>query len=840
MKLTAILASLQILILVAAQSQTYRGSITGDVIDGSTLERLQSVNVVVIERSGVGTSTDPEGKFTIENLDVGTYSLKVSSVGYEPQILTNIVVATGRPTPVHIRMKEAVIQAEGVTVNADYFSRAQQIAPVSSNVLDRSEIRRSPGGIQDVQRVVQSLPGVASSTDNINELIVRGGAPFENLTVLDGMEVPSINHYSNEFNSAGPINMLNADMIQDVQFSAGGFPVQYGDKSSSVMNITVREGSWNTPFSSNTGFNMAGYGTLMEGAFAGGRGSYILSARQSLLQLIDKIVGLSSLSLTAVPRYWDTHTKIAYDLSESQRLKLNILYGESRINIEGDPTEKDELRENITDSSSVERVYPVNKQLVAGLNWQSLWGKDGYSMLTLYGVNSTYDVDVSSDFTRFERGPGGEVLQHQKLNSRPIFYNRSEESFVAAKYEVFYQAHPKHQISAGLQVQTVRQWRNRAWMEGDTTRFDFNRDGVFETGPIITPQGSIDQTLKFGSASKYFLYVGDRVKILPELSLTVGGRYDHFTYSGTGAASIRASLSYDLVPPTTTLTLAMGRYPQSHPLPLYSDRRNIGYNKNLDYMWADHVVLGLEHILEDGLKMSAEVYYKKYSNVAVSEGFVYSAIDTFWSDRVLTTGQRRSFGAELFLEKKQVKDFFGTLSVSLSKTQDADPRIPKLVEYYPSDYDYTLIVTALGGHIVRGVRDALDGTPFFIKYPSYLLPLSNEIEISFKYRFQTGRPYTPREFVTWKQFREGGLKWSRGSWVDSDRINSGRYPDYSRLDIQWISRFYLEHWNINVYVALQNVLNTKNVFFENYRSDGTVETVYQFAFFPVAGVEVEF
>jgi hypothetical protein len=84
------------------------------------------------------------------------------------------------------------------------------------------------------------------------------------------------------------------------------------------------------------------------------------------------------------------------------------------------------------------------------------------------------------------------------------------------------------------------------------------------------------------------------------------------------------------------------------------------------------------------------------------------------------------------------------------------------------------------------------------------------------------------------------MKWSKGAWVASDRINSESFPNYSRLDIQWISRFYMRNWNINVYIALQNVFNTKNVFYYEYRSDGTREAVYQFAFFPVGGIEIEF
>ncbi|PIU45252.1 MAG: hypothetical protein COS95_04675 [Ignavibacteriales bacterium CG07_land_8_20_14_0_80_59_12] len=846
MKLTIFTFTI-LLLITHLSAQTYKGGIAGTVMDASTQEPLYLANIIVLSQSDrfpkmptIGTSTDTLGKFNISKLEVGTYSLKVTLIGYETQVVTNVVVSTGRQIPVHVRLAQTVIETGEVTVQANYFSHSELISPVSSNFLDRSEIRRSPGSIQDVQRVVQILPGVASSNDNINELIVRGGSPFENLTVMDNMEIPSINHYSSQYNSAGPINMVNADMIQDVQFSAGGFPAQFGDKSSSVMNITVREGNRNIGFSSNLGFNMAGIGTLFEGGFANGNGSYIFSARKSLLEVVDKVMGMSALSLTAVPKYWDTQGKFVYDLSPDQRLKFNFLYGESKITIEGDPKEKDELRKNITDSSSVERIYPFNKQYVAGLNWQSLWGKKGFSVLTLYTVGSTYNVDVHSDFTRRVRGSSGEVLEYTKLNTIPIFLNHSSESFLAARYDVFYQLHPKHELSLGGQIQTSRLWKNSVWVHADTSHYDFDQDRIFEAGPIIIPEGKFEQTIKFGEESKYFLYASDKFRIAPKLALTFGLRYDHFTYPGKGSFSPRLSFAYQLFPPTTTLTLAAGRYRQTHPFPFYGDRLQIGYNKHLDYMYADHAVLSFEHILADGLKLNIEGYYKKYSNISIRENFIYSAIDTFWSDRNLTVGRRRSYGLEFSLEQKQVKDLFGTASLSLSKTEDADPRVPKKVNWYPSDYDYTAIVTVVGGHVVRGLRDWLNESPFFIKYPSYILPISNEMEVSFKYRFQTGHVYTPKNYVTWKQFREGGMKWSNAAWIDTDEINSVRYPNYSRLDIQWISRFYFQTWNINVYIAIQNVFNTKNIFYQNYRSDGTIETVYQFGFFPVGGFEVEF
>ncbi|MGD0037718.1 MAG: TonB-dependent receptor [Bacteroidota bacterium] len=819
--------------------QTFKGDIVGHISDGKTQEPLPIVNVQVVEQPIFGAVTDSAGNFRIKGISVGTYSLKATIVGYESIILTNIVVSTGRSTKVSIKLNEQAIAVSGVTVQANYFNRSNQLAPLSVNSYDRAEVKRQPGSAMDVQRVIQNLPGIASSTDNMNELIVRGGAPYENLTVMENMEIPSINHYPNQFNSAGPINMVNIDLVEDVQFSSGGFPAQYGDKMSSVMDLSIREGDRNKQFASNTGFNMAGIGTLMEGRIDGGRGSWIFSARQSLLEVIDRIVGMSAISLTAVPKYWDTQTKVVYDLSSTQKLIFNGMFGDSRINIVGDPKEKDSQRAGDTVSSGLQNVNSHNQQYVFGLNLKSLWGKEGYSVLTLYAAGNQYNVDVQEDFTRQIYGPTGEVTNYTKLNTRDVFNNHSNEQYIALKYNVFYQIHPQHDLSLGAQIQTSSSWKNVAHIYPDTMRLYIPQTGTW-TGPIVSSGGIINNNLNFGDANKMFAYISDKYTILPRLSLTFGLRYDYFSFSKQGQISPRANIAYEIIPLVTTISLAAGEYWQSQPFPYYSDPQNLWINKELPNAKANHIVLGLQHILDEGVKLSVETYYKHFQNIVVSEQFVYSAIDTFRSDRNLAIGERESYGVEFFLQKKQVTNYYGTISVSLSKTEDVDPRNPKLVDRYPSEYDYPVILNFVGGKIVKGVRSWLNDQPFFIKYPLYILPLSDEIEISSRYRYQTGGPYTPNDFTLFKQQRLGGMIWSQGAWESSNRINSERYPDYSRFDIQWISRFYMQNWNINVYIALMNLFNTKNVFYYEYRSDGTRETVYQFAFFPVGGVEIEF
>jgi hypothetical protein len=732
------------------------------------------------------------------------------------------------------------VEVAGVTVRANYFGRNSQLAPLSVNNYDRAEVKRQPGSAMDVQRVVQNLPGIASSNDNINELIVRGGAPYENLTVMEHMEIPSINHYPNEFNSAGPINMINIDLVEDVQFSAGGFPVQYGDKMSSVMDITIREGDREKGFASNTGFNMAGIGTLMEGRLADGRGSWIFSARQSLLEFIDKVMGMSVISLTAIPKYWDTQMKVAYDLSSSQKLTVNGIYGDSRIYIKGDPKKNDPLRSGSENFSSIENVDVHNKQYVLGVNLKSLWGKQGYSVLSLYTVGNQYNVDVQQNFMRRVYDQQGDVDTSMILSTRDIFNTHNDEAFYALKYDVFYQIHPQHDVMAGVQIQTTSHWIGTTKFLGDSVRYDSDKNGTFDWGQR-TPGGYIPLDIKFGGANKWFAYVSDKYRITPELNLTLGLRYDYFTYSKKGQLSPRGSISYEILPPTTTISISAGEYWQTQPLPDYSDRRNLGYNKEISNAKSQHIVFGLQHILDDGVKLSLEAYYKKFSNISVEESYIHSLVDSNWTDRNLAVGKRKSYGLEFLLQKKQVTNYYGTISISLSKTEDDDPRIGREGKTYPSQYDYPLIVNLVGGKIVKGVRSWLNDQPFFIKYPSYILPFSDEMEISVKYRYQTGGPYTPKLFSPYAQYWEGGMQWSKGKWeYDKSHVNADRYPNYSRLDIQWISRFYMQNWNINVYIALMNVLNTKNVFYYEYRSDGTRETVYQFSFFPVGGIEIEF
>ena len=832
--------------ILSAQERPLTGSVQGQLIDGTTNQPLVGASVVVVERPTAGAVSDANGAFTIGPLPVGEYSLRATLIGYQQAVMTNVVVSTGRSTKVKLRMNEEAVEIGAVEVKADYFSAEGTIAPVSAIGLNGAEVKRSPGSAQDMQRIVQNLPSVANSNDQSNELIVRGGAPDENLTVMDNIEIPTTNHYPNQFNSGGPINMVNVDLIEDIRFSTGGFPARFGDKLSSVMDISLREGDKDRAIAGNVLAHFAGAGGVLEGGFAGGKGTWIVSGRQSFLETLDQIVGISALGITAIPKYYDLQAKMTYEFSPSQKLIVNGIYGDDKIFLKGTPDETDARKAFQHDSTGIEDIDVVTRQFAVGATLRTLFGAEGYSLATIYTTGNDYDISVMQKFTERQYDAAGKVLSYRTITQDPRYINRSSERYIAAKYDVLFHASTEHELSAGAQGTTVLRFNNDVRFATDTLRFDLDKNGTFEIPLSTIPSGNVHRVLPFGDQWKAGAYVSDHLRLSDRLSATVGLRYHYFSYSQKGNVSPRFDIAYELIPLVTRLSAAYGEYYQTLSLPMYGDNTGGEKNRFLNNAHARHAVVGIEHLLGEGLKMSVEAYVKTYDDLPVTEQFLRSADPTYRSDERVSIGKRFSRGIEFFLQQKQVEDLYGTISVSYSTSRTDDPRVlvpgyPAVNQgSYPSDYDFPFLLTLVGGKIVHDVRRTLDDAPFYIKYPSYILPLSDDMEFSARFRYSSGRPYTARVYLPNIQRREGGITWSKGYWTDGPVVNGERYPDYHRLDLQWLSRWHNDGYNIVVVAALQNVYNRANVAAYEYLSDGTRNTIYQFSFFPVVGMSVEF
>ena len=181
-------------------------------------------------------------------------------------------------------MEEDETQLEGVTVQAISFRRLKA-NPVSLQIIGLGEIEKSPGGNRDISRIVRSYPGVSFSPIGYrNDLIVRGGSPSENRFYMDGIEIPNINHFATQGASGGPVSILNADLIREVQFYTGAFPVNKAGALSSVMDIRLRDGDVaDNSFKATLGASEVSFSG--SGHFSD-KTTYLFSVRQSYLQLL--------------------------------------------------------------------------------------------------------------------------------------------------------------------------------------------------------------------------------------------------------------------------------------------------------------------------------------------------------------------------------------------------------------------------------------------------------------------------------------------------------------------------------------------------------------------------
>lgn len=825
-----LLRILIILLIITEINFAQKGILRGIVKDATNDEALIGVNILVNELEGVGTSTNTKGVFELK-LNYGSYSLRISYIGYQTVIKTDVVVSAGKETFLTIKLMPSIIQTQETIIRADYFDKSIQINNLSTVILNQEEIRRSPGSMQDFQRILQGMAGVSFSNDMNNELIVRGGSPDENLTILDEMELHSTNHYPNEYNSGGPINMVNVDLIDNIQFSTGGFNSKYGDKLSSVMQITTREGTRNKKLSSNLNLSMAGFGGIFEGRINNGKGSWLLSARKSYINLI-----AGSLGLTAIPYYYDLQSKIVYDISQSQKISFSAIYGNDKILIDGEDN-TDFTKTNKTDSVSIYRVDVKQYQYALGFTLRSIWSKKSYSQITWYYSRYVNNLNVDEKFYERTYNEISKSSNKTLLNNRQIIHDNRSNAITALKGEMFWNLNEVHELNFGFSIGTGN-YLQSLYLAGDSVRYFINNSW---SSPIVVPPSSIEYNIKMFENFKYYTFINDKIKLFKNrFIMNIGLRYDYFTYSKKGNLSPRFATSYFIIPQITSLNFAYGEYYQTQNYPTYGDREKKGINRYLKNSHSRHFVLGIEQIFSDGLKLNLETYKKYYDNLPVSEKFINFNDRTFRSNKILNVGKQTITGIDLQIQQKLVKDYFGTLSYSRMWTKYEDPRLGYEGKKLISSNDFPHVLTLIFGKRFAGLRSELDKSNFIVKYLSYLLPFSDDMEISVRWRYASGKPYTEQYWSTSEQYYEGGMRWSEGNWIESEIINGKRYPDYHRLDIAFNSRFNFDNWSMTILFSIQNLYNRKNIAFYGYNSDGTKEIIYQFSFLPVVGIDIRF
>ena len=763
------------------------GGISGRVIDKRTMLPLGGANIILQDMNR-GTTSDTSGYYIIREVDPGSYQLEYDFLGYNKVLKGNVIVNPKRVTVLDVELEENILESETVMVQGSYFEKAKE-AVVSSQTLDFEEIRRSPGDVLDIQRTVQALPSVAAGADQINELIVRGGVPGENLFLMDNIEIPNPNHFGEQGMNGGPINMLNSYMIRKVDFYAGAFSAKYGDKTSSVMDISLRDGT-RERWRAESSLNMAGAGILVEGPAGFCNGSYIFSARKSYLDLI-----LNQVGLTAVPKYHNLQSKMTLNLNKNNRLLINGVYGADAIEI------------NEEDDRDDERVREHDVQLIGGATLHSLWSDRLYSIITASAVQNLYD-------TRVQEKP---VMNY-------LYKNNSAEGEYTAKADMVYHVNDNFEASFGASYKRAR-FNHDIFNSADTSYWypanSAKPDSIFRIYPDFVVNDNI-------TTYKGALYGQVSFILMQRLKTTLGLRYDYCAYNRFASWSPRAGLSYYLSQ-STSLNLAYGKHFQT---PAYIEFTRNPVNRYLTNKYTEQFVVGIEHLLREDTRITVEAYQKTYRDVPIFRSITTPDPYDSFEGELVNQGTGYSRGIELFLQKKLTGGFSGMVSYSHSLARAKDPRYGT---EYPWDFDFGNILTVIGGYkhaFYKQVWYKNIKRKFWFALMS-VLPLfpSDEYEVSVKFSYIGGRPYTKKTYYTQHRL-----------WITkaNQAFNTERYPDYHRLDLRIDRRFIFNNWNLVLFLDCVNILGRENIWGYSYNSDGTYDRILQFETLPILGFTLEF
>jgi hypothetical protein len=772
------------------------GRISGRVLSAMTGRPIGNASIEA-EPGGRQAQSDSAGRFALDSLAPGTYDLSVSHPGYFTGLIRNVILVGDRAEEREIDLSPRVLDLAAKRVKAAPASRIYGM-PNSTHSLDAEDVRRAPGALMDVQRAVQKFPGVQSRGDNVNEVIARGGFPGENQFLLDGIEVPNPNYFGNAGTGGGVISVVNPLLVKKLTFNAGAPPARYGGKASSVLDISLREGNPDMILGgADLGF--AGAGILAEGPLWPGA-TFLSSFRKSYLDLVAEFE-----PSTAIPSFWGGQGKVTQKAGDGT-LTADGLYGKSSIRIE-DAEDAFGADGDVIEAGG--EVYAT------GLSWRGYSGDKWEFSATASGTGNV--IRRKQGFAHEGDWRASRILQEYENG---------------LKGEIDYFAENKSKWSLGAEARAL-QFRDANQAAADTLKAYLGAaDSV--GAPAIGPEGTPVARWNAPGATvddwRGAAFASANFPLTRRAFASLGLRAEAFGYSDAFALEPRASLGY-LVNDELELDAGAGLQTQPQEFPDYTAR---AANRDLPSKRAVIASLESQWTPRKHVQIGLTGYVKAYDHLLYDSALVASRPFAFLTSPArLSDGTALSRGLELYAERKLAGHWFASLAYAYSISETSFPDIDG-GRAYPSDFDYTHLANATGGAVYEllplGWYRALRQKTWF-KSLCWIIPLGDRVEGSFRFRYATGRPFTPQTYD--QDFR----RWR----LETDRPNTDRFPDYYTLDLRLERRIGYGWLRMMFYFDFQNVTVRDNVFTYMYNDKtGKRVTVKQLPFFPMGGFIIGF
>lgn len=740
-----------LILIICAILPTYmfsqQGTIKGRVFDESNNEAIPFANIIVFGTT-IGSSSDLDGNFIFTGLEPGFVKLAISAVGYELKVTEDFQVTNAKTFFIDIAMKPKEFELQEVVVKASPFTRTEE-SPVSLRTLQISEIEKNPGGNRDISRVIQILPGVASTPAFRNDVIVRGGGGNENVFYLDGIEIPNLNHFSTQGSSGGPVGIINADFIREVDFFSGAFPADKGKSLSSMLDMKLIDGN-KDEFVFRGSIGATDLALTLNGPVTD-NSTFLFSYRRSYLQFLFDVLGLPFL-----PNYDDFLVKYKMNIDQKNELTFIGLGSIDRFNLNLNIEDPDESQRYILG------YLPVNEQ----------WS---------YTVGAVYKHFHKNGFTDV-------IISRNMLNNRSYKYENNDDN------DTLNFDYNSQEAENKLRVEHTSRKGTFKYTYGGGLEFAHYTNKTFQRAYVDDVYMPIDYDSKinlflwnaFGQVSKNLLK--DR------LVLSFGLRMDANNYTPRmsnmlNQVSPRLSASYALTE-TWFLNFNTGRYYQRPSYTTFGFRNNEGELVNQDndikYLSADHIVFGFEYLPKKDAKVSLEGFYKFYRDYpfsvrdSINIASKSAGYGTFGDEEVISVSDGQAYGFEILAQDKSLLGFNFILSYTFVISKFTD----KYNDFVPSAWDNRNIINFT---VLRSFKKNWD--------------------IGAKWRYVGGSPYTAADL----EVSSYVPAWdARGrEYPDYDRFNELRLAAFHQLDIRVDKTYFFKKWSLNLYVDIQNVYNFK-------------------------------
>ena len=740
---------------VSSQNVRVYGSITNALNN----EPIPFANII-IEGTTIGTTSDIDGNYEFLELKAGSYNFKCSYIGFNTDIQSEIKVSSNKNLRLDFFLSENSEILGEVKVKGNTFNKTKA-SPVSLRTINASEISKSAGGNRDISKVVANLPGVATSIGFRNDIIVRGGSPSENKFFLDGIEIPTINHFTTQGSSGGPIGILNVNFIREVDFYTGAFPANRGNALSSVMELKLIEGN-EEEISGSFALGSSDAGLTLNTPLSK-KSTLLLSLRRSYLQFLFK-----ALKLPFLPTYNDMQFK--YTFKPNKKNQFNFL-GIATID---DFTLNSEINDGEVDSMQISlNNYNLNN-LVINKQWNYTIGgtwRHFFDNSNLFFVMSRNHLNNTAL----------KYLDYDNENSQKILDYKSEETENKTRLEYNFEKN-NYSINIGSNLEDANYTNNT------TQKFTIGDS-------IITG---------INNANLYFIKYGfftqiSKTFLANALTSSFGLRIDGNSFTDNANSpnlSPRLSLAYNLNN-KISINSNIGRFYQ---LPSYTilgfDNNGNYLNKDADYISCDHAVIGIEYNPSSYSKITLESFYKSYNNYpfsildSISLANLGGDFGVVGNEDISSISKGNSYGIEFLAQQKMSSSIYGILSATYYRSRFED----KNDQLISSSWDNRFILNMTAGKKFK-----------------------NNIELGFKYRYSGGSPYTPIDIINssnraiWDINQRGVLDYNL---LNTQRLNGAHVLDV-RIDKKW----FFKSWSINAYIDIENILNSKSQLPSQYGID---------------------